>query len=171
MQKEKWNHITLLVSDFDGVMTDNRVLVDEEGKESVYVSRADGQAIHILRPMGIELMIMSTEINGVVGKRAEKLRVKCIQSVSDKAECLKRYCIENNIPLKSIAYIGNDINDYEAMRIAGLKIVPQDAYGTVKDIADYVTETKGGHGVIREVADVFYKFKNLRPDEIINLTI
>lgn len=168
---EKWDHITLLVSDFDGVMTDNRVLVDEEGKESVYVSRADGQAIRILRSMGIDLMIMSTEINGVVGKRAEKLRVKCIQSVSDKAECLKKYCIENNIPLKSIAYIGNDINDYEAMRIAGLKIVPQDAYGTVKDIADYVAETKGGYGVIREVADVFYKYKNLRPDEKNNFDI
>lgn len=171
MQKEKWNHITLLVSDFDGVMTDNRVLVDEEGKESVYVSRADGQAVHMLRSMGIDLIIMSTETNRVVQKRAAKLQVKCIQSVSHKAECLKNYCTENSIPLQSIAYIGNDINDYEAMRIAGLKIVPQDAYCAVKDIADYVTETKGGHGVIREVADVFYKFKNLRPDEIINLTI
>lgn len=85
--------------------------------------------------------------------------------MSEKILHRKQYSVE------SIAYIGNDINDYEAMRIAGLKIVPQDAYGTVKDIADYVTETKGGHGVIREVADVFYKFKNLRPDEIINLTI
>jgi len=157
MQKENWNCVRLVVSDFDGVMTDNRVLMDEEGKEYVTVSRADGQAIHILRSVGIDLIIMSTENNCVVKKRAEKLKVKCIQSVSDKAKCLKEYCNENRIPLQNIAYIGNDINDYEAMCIAGIKIVPHDAYNIVKDIADYVTETNGGYGVIREVADILYK--------------
>lgn len=157
MHNDKWNRIRLVVSDFDGVMTDNRVLVGEEGKEYVFVSRADGQAIHILRSMGIDLVIMSTETNCVVQKRAEKLKVKCIQSVSDKAECLKEYSGESNIPLQNIAYIGNDVNDYEAMRIAGIKIAPQDAYGAVKEIADYVTETRGGYGVIREVADILRK--------------
>lgn len=149
-----WNDIKLIVSDFDGVMTDNRVLLDETGKEAVYVSRADGQAIHMLRSMGIDVVIMSTETSGVVGKRAEKLKVKCIQSVSDKAKCLKKYCVENGIFLKNIAYIGNDINDYEAMQMAEVKIVPQDAYDVVKNIADYVTKAKGGYGVLREVADL-----------------
>lgn len=154
MQNDKWNRIRLVVSDFDGVMTDNRVLVDEEGKEYVFVSRGDGQAIHILRSMGISLVIMSTETNCVVQKRARKLNVECIHGVSDKAECLKKYCGENDILLQDIAYIGNDVNDYEAMRIAGIKIAPEDACDTVKDIADYVTKTRGGYGVIREVADV-----------------
>ncbi|MEY8322733.1 HAD hydrolase family protein [Lachnospiraceae bacterium 54-11] len=153
----KWKDIVLIVSDFDGVMTDNRVLVDETGKESVYVSRADGQAIHILRSMGIDLVIISTETNGVVEKRADKLRVECIQSVANKADCLKRYCTERKISLKKVAYVGNDINDYEVMQIAGVKIVPCDAYKIVKDIADYITETKGGYGVIREIADLFQK--------------
>jgi YrbI family 3-deoxy-D-manno-octulosonate 8-phosphate phosphatase len=103
--------------------------------------------------MGIELVILSTETNGVVGKRAEKLKVECIQSVSDKGERLKRYSDERNIPLEYIAYIGNDINDYEALKLAGIKIVPNDAYDVVKDIADCITETKGGYGVIREVAE------------------
>lgn len=152
--KIDWGIIKLLISDFDGVMTDNRVLIDETGKESVYVSRADGQAVHLLRSMGIDIVIMSTEINGVVGKRAKKLNVECIQNITNKAECLKLYCKKKNIALQNIAYIGNDINDYEAMQLVGIKIVPNDAYDVVKNIADYVTNTKGGYGVIREIVDV-----------------
>ena len=157
---QKWNHIKLIVSDFDGVMTDNRVLVDENGKESVYVSRADGQGIHMLRSMGIELIIMSTETNGVVGKRAEKLNVECIQSIDDKAEYLKIYCNKRKIPLEEVIYVGNDINDYSAMCMAGIKIVPNDAYKIVKDIADVITKTKGGYGVIREIADIIESERN-----------
>lgn len=157
MEQDKWKSVTLIISDFDGVMTDNRVLVDEDGKESVYVSRADGQAVHMLRKLNIELVIMSTETNGVVGKRAQKLGVECIQSVNDKASCLKQYCENRNVSLQNVAYIGNDINDYEAMKLAGVKIVPQDAYEEVKEIADYVTTVNGGYGVIREVAAVIEK--------------
>lgn len=154
-----WNDIVLIISDFDGVMTDNRVMVDETGKESVYVSRADGQGINILRSLGIELAIISTDINNVVQKRADKLKVECIHGVEDKAECMKRYCMEKDVPLKNVAYIGNDVNDYEAMLLAGIKIVPQDAYEEVKSIADYVTEAKGGYGVIREIAGIIKQNK------------
>lgn len=155
--QDKWKDIKLIISDFDGVMTDNRVLVDEDGKESVYVSRADGQAVHILHSLGIELVIMSTETNGVVGKRAQKLGIECVQSIHDKAKCLKEYCERRNILLDNVAYIGNDINDYEAMKLAGVKIVPQDAYEEVKQIADYITTVSGGYGVIREVASLISK--------------
>lgn len=157
--KFNWDNIELIVSDFDGVMTDNRVIVDEMGKEAVCVSRADGQAIHMLNSMGIDFVIMSTEANRVVKRRAEKLKVDCIQSVSDKAVCLKKYCCERNISLKNIVYIGNDINDFGAMKLAGIKIVPNDAYEEVKNIADYVTKVNGGYGVIREVAGVIMKSK------------
>lgn len=157
-----WKRIRLIVSDFDGVMTDNRVLVDETGKESVFVSRADGQAIHILRSLGIDLVIISTETNGVVQKRADKLKVGCIQSVADKAECLMEYCEKKNVLLQDVAYIGNDINDFAAMKLAGVKIVPQDAYEEVKQIADYITNVKGGYGVIREIADIISNYRNSR---------
>lgn len=149
-----WENIKLIVSDFDGVMTDNRVWIDETGKEMVCVSRADGQAVHMLRTMGITLLILSTEVNGVVEKRAEKLNVECIQCVTDKASCLKKYCDKKNISLGNVAYIGNDINDLEALKIAGIKIVPNDAYDEVKKISDFVTDTKGGYGVIREIAGI-----------------
>lgn len=155
----KWENIKLIVSDFDGVMTDNRVLLDEDGKEAVYVSRADGQAVHILRSLGIDLIILSTETNKVVERRAKKMGVEYIQSVFDKAECLRKYCEEKDILLHNIAYIGNDVNDYEAMQLVGMRIVPCDAYDVVKDIADYVTEAKGGYGVIREVAEIVSKIK------------
>lgn len=147
-----WENIKIIVSDFDGVMTDNRVWVDDTGKETVCVSRADGQAVHMLKAMGIPLLILSTEVNGVVGKRAEKLNIECLQSVTDKANCLKKYCDEKNIPLDKVAYVGNDMNDLGAMKLAGIKIVPKDAYDEVKGIADIITETKGGYGVIREIA-------------------
>ena len=157
MNQDKWKEIKLIISDFDGVMTDNRVLVDETGKESVYVSRADGQAVHMLRNLGITLVIMSTETNGVVEKRAEKVGVECVQSIKDKALCLKQYCESKNIFLENVAYIGNDVNDYAAMKLAGIKIVPADAYLEVKQIADYITTVNGGYGVIREVADIIQK--------------
>ncbi len=150
---KKLKEIKLVFSDFDGVMTDNRVLIDETGKESVFVSRADGQAIHILRSLGIDLVIMSTETNSVVTRRAEKLKVECVQAVSNKGECLKEYCNRKSIPLQKVAYVGNDVNDYEAMCLAGVKIAPKDAYEVVIKIADYVTDTKGGYGVIREIAE------------------
>lgn len=156
----QWETIKIVVSDFDGVMTDNRVLVDETGKESVFVSRADGQAIHILRSLGIDLVIISTETNGVVKKRADKLKVECIQSVSDKAECLREYCEKRNILLQDVAYIGNDINDFEAMKLVGVKIVPKDAYEEVKQIANYITNAKGGYGVIREIASIISNHRN-----------
>lgn len=152
-----WDSIKLIISDFDGVMTDNRVQVDEMGKESVYVSRADGQSVNILRALGIDLVIISTEKNSVVEKRAKKLKVKCIHGVTNKAECLAAYCKERDISLRNVAYIGNDINDYDAMLLAAIKIVPNDAYEEVKSIADYVTEAKGGYGVVREVAGVIKK--------------
>lgn len=156
----QWETIKIVVSDFDGVMTDNRVLVDETGKESVFVSRADGQAIHLLRSLGIDLVIISTETNGVVKKRADKLKVECIQSVSDKAECLREYCEKRNILLQDVAYIGNDINDFEAMKLVGVKIVPKDAYEEVKQIANYITNAKGGYGVIREIASIISNHRN-----------
>lgn len=155
----KWKNIQLIVSDFDGVMTDNRVLVDENGKESVYVSRADGQGIKLLNDINIKVIILSTETNRVVEKRAKKLGVGYIQGVHDKAKCLSDYCNENGISINQVCYIGNDINDYEAMCISGIKIVPNDAYKKVKEIADYITKARGGYGVIREVADCFQYYK------------
>ena len=144
----------LIVSDFDGVMTDNRVIVNEKGEESVIVSRADGMGISMIKKHGIEFIIMSTETNPVVTMRAKKLKIQVLQSVEDKGTALKNYCEERNIELSDVMYIGNDINDLPAMQLAGYRVVPNDAYKQVKEIANIILETNGGYGVIRELAEL-----------------
>lgn len=153
LQNLNVQQIEMLVFDFDGVMTDNRVLVDECGKESVFVSRADGMGINMLKEAGFECMILSTEQNPVVGKRAEKLKINVIQGVGNKKEVLCQYVKSRGIDLKNILYVGNDVNDLEAMQTVGISVVPSDAYDIVKNEADVVLDTRGGYGVVRELAE------------------
>lgn len=152
--KIQLKNVKYIFSDFDGVMTDNRVLVGEDGKESVMVSRADGMGIKLIREKGIEIIIMSTETNPVVTARAKKLNISALQSIKDKGLVLKEYCETQNINLSDVMYVGNDINDLSAMEAAGYKVVPNDAYEQVKKIADIVLKTKGGYGVFRELAEL-----------------
>ena len=105
--------IKLIVYDFDGVMTDNKVFVDQKGNEQVQVSRADGIGVSEIRKLGIFQMILSTETNHVVAARAKKLDLLCIHGVNNKALALKDYCEDHQISLSDVAYVGNDINDFD----------------------------------------------------------
>ncbi len=138
--------------DFDGVMTDNRVLVTEDGKEAVFCNRADGLGVEILRKAGYKMMIISTETNKVVKARAEKLRIPVINGVKDKKSTLIEFCKKNKIKLSEVCFVGNDINDLEAMKIVGLPVCPADAYSEVKKISKHITKACGGDGVARELA-------------------
>ena len=146
--------VKLIVYDFDGVMTDNRVIVDETGRESVVVNRADGLAVSLIRRMGIEQLILSTEKNPVVLKRAEKLGLLCLNGVDNKKETLIQHLYRANIDRKNVVYIGNDLNDLEVMEYVGYAVAPADADPAVKEIARTVTEARGGDGVIREFWDI-----------------
>ncbi len=146
--------IDLIVYDFDGVMTDNRVIVDENGKESAVVSRGDGYGVGMIRRLGIPQMILSTEINPIVAHRAEKLKLPVVHNVPDKAEALKSYCGENGYDLSRVLYIGNDINDLDAMMLVGWKGAPADAEEEILKIADWVSSKNGGYGVVRELARI-----------------
>ncbi|MFA5779073.1 MAG: HAD hydrolase family protein [Elusimicrobiota bacterium] len=145
--------IDLIVYDFDGVMTDNRVIVFQEGTEAVIVNRADGLGVACIRLLGIPQLILSTETNPVVNARAEKLGLEVIACCKDKKITLKSYCVKNGFDLKKVIYIGNDINDLEVMKIVGYPIAPANAHPTVKKISYLVTKAKGGEGVVREIAD------------------
>jgi len=149
--------IKLIVYDFDGVMTDNRVIVDQDGKESVVVNRADGLAVGILRKKGIEQVIITTETNPVVIARAQKLKLPVIHSVEDKRKVLEEFCKKNKIALENVVYIGNDINDIEAMKLVGWPVCPADAADEVKRISKVVLNIKGGEGVIREIINLLKK--------------
>ena len=145
--------------DFDGVMTNNKVIVDQRGNESVIVNRGDGLAVSIIKRMNIPQLILSTEANPVVLKRAKKLNIICINGVEDKKEKLKEYCIQNDINFKDVLYIGNDINDLDIMKMVGHPYCPADAHESIKCISKRIMSSKGGDGVIRELLDLITKQK------------
>lgn len=146
--------VKLVVYDFDGVMTDNRVFVDQDGRESVAANRSDGLGIGMIRKLGVEQCILSTETNPVVAARARKLGIQATQSVSDKGSAIIELAASRNVGLAEVLYMGNDVNDSDAMGLAGFKVAPADAHPAILALADYVTEAPGGFGAIRELADV-----------------
>ena len=149
--------LKLIVYDFDGVMTDNKVYIDQVGNEMVQVSRADGQGIYEIKKLGIDQIIISTEKNSVVLKRANKLGIPCLQGIEDKKVSLIDHCNKNNIDLKHTAFVGNDINDKTAMNIVGTTFCPADAHNSIKAISDHILKTKGGQGVVRELLEIIIK--------------
>jgi len=151
--------IRLIVYDFDGVMTDNKLYIDQNGKETVQVNRADGLGVAEIKKLGIEQIIISTEENPVVSARASKLCIPCLQGIKNKKMALIDYCKENDCDLKNVAYVGNDINDQDVMRNVGITFCPADAHDSIKAISDRVLKTKGGHGVIRELLDLIIEQK------------
>ena len=148
------NSIKLIVYDFDGVMTDNKVYLDQHGNEMVQVSRADGLGVSEISKLGISQMILSSETNLVVGARAIKLNLPCIQGVKDKAQALTDYCENHKVTLSEVAYVGNDLNDLEVMKLVGTTLCPADAHVNIKEISKYILESKGGEGVAREIFDL-----------------
>ena len=147
------NDIDLIVYDFDGVMTDNCVIVSQDGTEAVTVNRADGLGVDYLRNEGIPQMILSTESNPVVQARAKKLKIDVINNCDNKKEALLKICKENGYDLSKVVFVGNDLNDLEAMKIVGYPVAPSDAHTKILKIAKFITKAKGGEGVIKELAE------------------
>jgi YrbI family 3-deoxy-D-manno-octulosonate 8-phosphate phosphatase len=145
--------VDALVTDFDGVHTDDRAHVDQDGRESVVVSRGDGLGVARLRRSGVPVLILSTETNGVVSRRAEKLGVECVQALRDKASALRQWADFHGIDLERIAYVGNDVNDLPALAIVGWPVAVADARPEVRAAARLVLDHAGGAGAVREVCD------------------
>lgn len=146
------NNITHIFYDFDGVMTDNRVLVDETGTEAVFCNRSDGLAVSKLKEAGYTQLILSTEVNSVVEQRAEKLKLPVIHGVSDKGVTLRSYMDEHKISKYNAIFIGNDLNDIPAFNLVGVKMCPSDAEEVVKSLPGMIIiNRKSGEGVIREL--------------------
>ncbi len=145
--------IDLIVYDFDGVMTDNRVIVFQDGTEAVIANRADGLGVDYFRDLSIPQLILSTETNPVVKARAAKLRIEVIFSCKDKKLALENYCAQKKYDLNKVIYIGNDLNDLEVMKVVGFPVAPADAHPEIMKVAKLVTRAKGGEGVIKELSD------------------
>ncbi|HEY8727270.1 MAG TPA: haloacid dehalogenase [Gaiellaceae bacterium] len=149
--------VRLAVFDFDGVFTDNRVWVNEQGDETLAFSRSDGLGLRRLEEVGVHPLIMSMEQNPIVSARAGKLRVDCVQGVEDKLAVLHERTGELGVALEDTAYVGNDINDVDCLRAVGVPVVPADAWPEVKPLARWVLSRAGGAGCVREFCDAVWE--------------
>jgi len=153
--------IELVVFDFDGVFTDNRVWTNEHGEESVVCWRGDALGLRRLEDVGVDHFVLSMEVNAAVGARARKIRAACIQGVDDKPPVLRDEAARRGIPLERTAYVGNDVNDAGCLEIVGLAVVPADAWPDVLPLAGIVLERRGGHGCVREFCDAVWNAKRV----------
>jgi YrbI family 3-deoxy-D-manno-octulosonate 8-phosphate phosphatase len=148
--------IDALVFDFDGVMTNNLVHLDQNGKEWVSCNRADGLAFDVLRKLKKPAYLLSTEQNPVVTARANKLKIPVIQGIDNKVKGIIELADREGFDLQNILYVGNDLNDYRVMQLCGYSACPEDSHQMIKSISTIVLKTKGGNGVVRELLeDIF----------------
>ncbi|MGV9338404.1 cytidylyltransferase domain-containing protein [Streptomyces sp. NPDC003688] len=144
--------IDAVVLDFDGTQTDDRVLIDSDGREFVSVHRGDGLGIAALRDSGLKMLILSTERNPVVAARARKLRLPVLHGIDRKDLALKQWCEEQGIAPERVLYVGNDVNDLPCFALVGWPVAVAGAHDAVRGAARAVTTVRGGAGAIREVA-------------------
>jgi len=152
-KKVLFDDVDVFVFDFDGVLTNNIVYVNEHGLEWVACNRADGLAFDVLHKLGKKTFILSTEINPVVTARAKKLKIETFQGIRNKAEKLTELATERNISLSRTLYVGNDLNDYHAMLLCGYSMCPADSHDKIKQIATATLKSNGGDGVARELIE------------------
>ncbi|MFF9089374.1 cytidylyltransferase domain-containing protein [Streptomyces sp. NPDC014991] len=144
--------VDAVVLDFDGTQTDDRVLIDSDGREFVAVHRGDGLGVAALRRSGLRLLILSTEQNPVVAARARKLRVPVLHGIDRKDLALKQWCEEQGIAPERVLYVGNDVNDLPCFALVGWPVAVASAHDVVRGAARAVTTVPGGDGAIREIA-------------------
>ena len=154
--------ILWIVFDVDGTLTDGTIHVSGSMKfgneESIYESKhfsaRDGLLIRVLTDIGINTMFLTGRRSIAVDERARDLKItEVMQGVKDKRETLMRFLEERNIPSETVAYIGDDLNDYTAMALCGYKACPADAVIEICEFCDYVSPYNGGHGAVRDICE------------------
>ncbi|WP_315638412.1 MULTISPECIES: acylneuraminate cytidylyltransferase [Microbacterium] len=145
--------VRAVVTDFDGVHTDDTAIIDADGGERVRVSREDGMGVSLLRRAGVPMLILSTEVNSVVRARADKLRVPVLHGIADKEAALRQWAQAQDVALADIAYLGNDVNDLPAMRVVGWPVAVANAHPLVRAEARVVLGRRGGDGAVRELVE------------------
>ena len=151
--------VKMLVLDFDGILTDNRVWVDGEGHEFVAANRSDSMGIRELVKHGVEVFVLSTEVDPAVSARCKKMNVPVMQGIEAKAGVLSRVLQEKSIDPANVIYAGNDINDLPCFPVVGYAVTVPDAVPVVRQAADFILNEKGGHGAVRELCDLILQRK------------
>lgn len=147
------NNIKILGIDFDGVMTDNRVYVFEDGREAVVCSRLEGYGLRRAMAAGVYVFILSTEKNSVVSARAKKLDIDCYQDIADKVDAYAKILEQRGLDFSCAGFIGNDINDKAILQRVALPIIVNDSHEVLDDLAAFRTLKRGGDGAVREACD------------------
>lgn len=151
--------VDLVVLDFDGVLTDNRVWVDENGREMVAANRSDSLGLNHLRQAGIQAVVISKEVNPVVAARCKKLKLDYFQGIDDKVAVLQRLLQERQIDPGNVVYVGNDTNDIPCFPVAACAFAVADAQPAAQRAADIMLNQRGGHGAVRELCDLLVQRK------------
>jgi N-acylneuraminate cytidylyltransferase len=146
--------VAAVVLDFDGVITDNRVLTAEDGTEAVMCDRGDGMGIERLQAAGVPVIVLSKERNPVVTARCTKLGVECVQGIEDKGAALTELMKDRGFDPADVVFVGNDVNDLECLAAVGAGVAVGDAYAAAREAADIVLSRPGGRGAVRELADM-----------------
>lgn len=160
--KDKLEKIKLVLTDNDGVLTDTGVYFSNKGEEFKRFSIRDGMGVERLRKYaGVETIIVTGEESGSVKARAEKLKMnEYYLGVKKKEEVFSEIMKKHSLTMNEIAFIGDDSNDFDIMKLAGFKATPADGMSFIKEIADYICDNKGGNGAFREVAELIIAFKS-----------
>lgn len=161
-QIKKASLIKAIFFDVDGVLTDGKIIYDENGKEIKTFHVKDGLIISYLKKAGILTGAISGRESAAVTKRFAELKIDfCHQGIVDKAMVFEKLLAHYKLKSKEVAFIGDDLNDLPVFKLAGLAVCPSDTYDYIKERADLVTYAKGGEGVLREVADLVLEAKGL----------
>ena len=153
------DEIKVVVFDFDGVFSDNRVWTNDRGEESVACFRGDSAGLRRLEEVGVSAFILTSETNDAVSARARKIRIECIRGVEDKLPVLREELQRRGFSAAETAYLGNDVNDAECLAEVGLAVVPSDAWPEVMPLAGMVLARAGGGGCVRELCDAIWNAK------------
>jgi YrbI family 3-deoxy-D-manno-octulosonate 8-phosphate phosphatase len=148
------DRIAAVVLDFDGVFTDNKVIVFQDGREAVVCDRSDGWGLAQLKRLGVPVLVLSTEENPVVQARCNKLGIACLHGIQEKLPVLQEWLKGRDLDVSQVVYVGNDANDMACLQAVGCGVAVSDAHPQAQTAARIILAAPGGQGAIREVVEL-----------------
>jgi len=163
--KEKLKGIKLLILDVDGVMTDGRIIMDNDGREMKNFDVRDGHGVKIIQRYGIQVALLTGRESEVVKHRARDLEIKEVyQGALNKKDVFEKILQKHNLPATAVAFLGDDIVDIPVLRRVGFSAAVADAIDIVKKAVDYITKSKGGRGAVREICELILQAQGKWPE-------
>lgn len=160
--------IRTLILDVDGTLTDSNILYGDNHIEIKAFNTKDGLILKVFPRLGIPVIFLTGRNSEAVSRRAADLGAMAVQGVDNKPEELQGLFVRYDIKSEECAYIGDDLNDFPAMRICGFKACPADAAEEIRDICDYISPYKGGYGAVRDICEYMLR-QNGRYDDFLRM--